>query len=465
MKKNKSISLISRGLKYKLRIAFYLILVLPLLISIFILSNYFLPIYKWSLNLLIMIFLGFVIGLAGFLLIYDITKRFIHISSEAKSIASGNFDRYLSSIEEDEIKELAEAVKSLQLKIHQDMQQLNVYSQKTAEYNLKIQRQSLLLSSLLQINSFVSSGKDIDSIIQIALGRLSQIMNSSITYLLLKQEDADQFYIIMADGLEVSGYKNVKLELTEKIKPIFERSIKEHSVILVDFKSDFPKEIIQEFFNCFKIKNALFFPMYCRNQFLGFVGTGNNQDNFVYNKEDMELMEIFIKNISIIIDTNRLLNRLDKLEIKDSLTTLYNERFIRWRLQEEIKRGMLYQRPCGFILFRINEFKSLYERFGIRFAEDVLKKVARLIESSVSEVDYVGRFGDYTFAVILVEKNKRQSIECAEYIRKKIEFAFAEEEPAKRLTLSEAVSENPLDGITAQDLIEKAEEILENSLQ
>jgi len=460
MRKNKSISLICFGLKYKLRIAFYLILIIPLLISIFIISNYFIPIYKWNFNLLILIFLGFFIGLAGFLLIYDITRRFIHISSEAKSIASGNLDKYISSVEEDEIRELAEAVNSLQLKIRQDMQQLDLYSQKTAEYNLKIQRQSLFLSSLLQINSLVSSGKDMGSILKIALERLYQVMNSSVAYLLLKQEEKDELYIRSVSGLDTPSYVNIKLELTQNIKQIFERSIKEHSVILVDRKSDFSEEIIQEFFNCFKIKNALFFPLYSRNQFLGFLGIGNNQKDFVYKDEDIELMEVFARNISIIIDTNRLLNRLDKLEIKDSLTALYNERFIRWRLQEEIKRGMLYQRPCGLILFRINGFKTLYERFGVRFAEDILRKVARLIESSVSEVDYVGRFGDYTFAVILVEKNKRQSIECAEYIRKKIEFAFTEEEPEKRVTLTEAVSENPLDGITAEELINKAEGIL-----
>jgi diguanylate cyclase (GGDEF)-like protein len=460
MKKKKIVSFSGCGLRYKLRIVFYLILILPILISIFVISNYFLPFYKWNINLLILILLGFFIALIGFLLIYDITGRLIHVSSEAKSIASGRLDRPVSLVGEDEIKELAEAINSLQLKIRQDMQQLNLYSQRTAEYNLKIQRQSLLLSSLLQINSFVFSGKDIDSLLKIALERLSQLMNSSVSYLLLKQEDTDELYIRSISGLEIPNYVNIKLELTQEIKQIFERSIREHSIILIDSKSDFSKELIQEFFSCFKIKNALFFPMYSHNEFLGFLGTGNKQEDFIYNNEDIELMEVLARNISLILEINKLLNRLDKLEIKDSLTALYNERFIRWRLQEEIKRGMLYQRPCSFILFRINNFTTLYEQFGIRFAEDVLKKIAKLLAGSVSEIDYVGRFGDYTFAVILVEKNKRQSIECAKDIRKKIEFAFAEEEPQRRVTLTEAVSENPLDGITAEELINKAEEIL-----
>ncbi|MCX7661609.1 MAG: diguanylate cyclase [Candidatus Omnitrophica bacterium] len=453
------------NIRYKLKISFFLLLIIPVLISIYTISLYTTSFYKWKSNVLILTLVGFFIGLSGFLLIYELIRRLLKISSEVKSITEGKIDTYIYQTEDDELTELAEAINSLQIKIRTEMEQLNAYSKKTSEYNLKLQRQSLVLSSLLQINSLISSGENLDDILKLTLERIRRILDSEVAYLLLKEEESGQIYIRCLNGLDIPEVINLKVNLKPQIKDIFERSIKEHSVLKIDSKTKFSEELIQEFFETFKIKNALFLPMYSRNRFLGFLGTGNNQQNFVYKEDDVEIMEIFSKNILIIIETDRLLSRLNKLEIKDSLTGLYNERFIYWRLEEEIKRSMLYQRPCGFVLFRIDDFKTLYERFGVRFTEEVLKKVAVLIKESISEVDYTGRFGDYSFAVILVEKNKRQTMEVAEYIRKKIEFAFAEEESEKRITVTAAISENPLDGISAEELIRKAEQILRDFSQ
>jgi diguanylate cyclase (GGDEF)-like protein len=73
----------------------------------------------------------------------------------------------------------------------------------------------------------------------------------------------------------------------------------------------------------------------------------------------------------------------------------------------------------------------------------------------------VGRTGDNEFSVVLPEKNKRQAQQLAEEIRKKVAFSFSEEQDSKkRLSISAGVSENPLDGIEAEELIAKAKEAL-----
>ena len=116
------------------------------------------------------------------------------------------------------------------------------------------------------------------------------------------------------------------------------------------------------------------------------------------------------------------------------------------------------------MLFDIDHFKKYYDYLGSLSSEAILKKIATLISSSVSEVDRVGRTADDEFAVILPEKNKRQANDTAENIRRKIEFAFNEEdEPVKRLTVSAGISENPLDGVIAEELMTCACEALKVS--
>lgn len=73
----------------------------------------------------------------------------------------------------------------------------------------------------------------------------------------------------------------------------------------------------------------------------------------------------------------------------------------------------------------------------------------------------MARVGDNEFAVVLPEKNKRQAQDIAEVTREKIESGFIKEQDMhKRLTISGGVSENPLDGIVADELISKAKELL-----
>jgi diguanylate cyclase (GGDEF)-like protein len=166
---------------------------------------------------------------------------------------------------------------------------------------------------------------------------------------------------------------------------------------------------------------------------------------------------VVAKVLSLALENDLLSQRLEKLEIKDALTGLYNSAFIRNRLEEEIKRAVTYQRPCAFVLLNVDDFGKVDSNFGSLVAEATLKKISYIIRDSVTEIDRVARTANNEFAIVLPERNKRQAQRIAEEIRKKIEFSFSEEQDAnKRLSISGGVSENPLDGVTADELMDRA---------
>ncbi len=163
----------------------------------------------------------------------------------------------------------------------------------------------------------------------------------------------------------------------------------------------------------------------------------------------------------LLTENGTLLRRVEKLEIKDALTGLYNLAFIQNRLEEEIKRAITYQRPCAYIIFDIDNFERFSQKLGPVSPESTLQRIGSVIRSSVSETDRVARVGDDEFAIVLPERNKRQAQEMAEEIRKKIEFIYSEEaDMNKKITVTAAVSENPLDGITALELMSAARRAL-----
>ena len=160
----------------------------------------------------------------------------------------------------------------------------------------------------------------------------------------------------------------------------------------------------------------------------------------------------------MVMENENLAHRMEKLEINDALTGLYNDAFIRNRLQDEIKRAIMHQRPCALILLRIENFAAFRAQFGSSRSETVLRKCAFLIRETVTEIDPVGRIQENLFAIILAEKNKRQAQRMATEIKQKLELAFSSEQDyLRRFSVATGVSENPLDDIRADELVEKAQ--------
>jgi diguanylate cyclase (GGDEF)-like protein len=335
------------------------------------------------------------------------------------------------------------------------MDELKNYGEKTTEINIEIQKRVLVLSSLLQVSSLISQGAKLDDIFKLTAEKARLLANSELSYLLFRNDNQETFYMKAVDGMNVGHLLKITVDPDEKI---FARLVDSNRPAILDKENVFPEKYVAEFYDKFKIKNNLALPVYLKGRVIAILGIGNSRQQFLYGKDDVELLDIFAKQISIAVENDLLLHKVEKLEIKDTLTGLYNDGFIRTRLQEEIKRAVVYQRPCAFILFDIDNFEKFHQNCGSLVAESSLKKIAVLIKDSVSEIDKVGRVGDDEFAIILPEKNKRQAQEIADDIRKKVEFAFSEDPDSKKhLTVSAGVSENPLDGIDSQELLSKAQ--------
>lgn len=458
MPKNKKFSLSSRNLKHKLNVAFSLMSILPLLVCIYLVANYILPQIGIKLHIALSVIISVIIAVFGFLVLKEIFDRIVDVSRDAKLIASGNINHRIDIHQRDELGDLGDALNLLTRRIRTDMEELKAYGEKTSEINFEIQKRILALSNLLQVSSFISQSTKLDDILRLATEKARALANSDAAYLLLREEGEEVFSVKAADGLISAHLLQLKLEPKESI---FEKMANADKYFLLDKENVLPQDLTTYFYEKFKLKNMLAVPVYAKGRVAAILGIGNTKTAFRYKKDDVELLDIFAKQIAIAVENDLLARRVEKLEIRDALTGLYNEVFIRNRLEEEIRRAIAYQRPCAFVVLDVDNFKDFHEVFGLLQAESTLKKISSLVKTSITEIDRAARLGDNEFAIVLPEKNKRQAGRIAEEIRKKIEFTFGEEpDPQKRLTLSAGVAENPLDGIEAEELISKARELL-----
>ena len=234
-------------------------------------------------------------------------------------------------------------------------------------------------------------------------------------------------------------------------------ALKSGTVVYADAKSKFSKPA-EDFKEEYGVKNFAAFPLVSRNKPIGLLFIGNTEEDYEFKDDDLEVINIFAKQAAIAYENDALNKKAKELTIKDDLTDLYNEKYIANRLDEEIKRGILYQRPCSYIMFNVDNFNKFREKNGELATEKALKRIASVLKENVTQIGRAARLSGDEFALLLPEKNKKDAYKVAHEVRKKVESLDFELGRDGRLTISGGVSENPLDGATAKELMNKATE-------
>ena len=154
--------------------------------------------------------------------------------------------------------------------------------------------------------------------------------------------------------------------------------------------------------------------------------------------------------------------KLQRLVIKDPHTGLYNHRYFKEIIESEFYRAKRYNQLLSLIFIDIDYFRSVNDAYGYKFGDLVLKQFALRLKKSVRMHDYVVRFGDEEFVIVLPGSSKSGALELGQRIANSIKmFTFGDEKNAARLRVSMAIVSYPEDGMSrSSDFIEIADKIL-----
>jgi diguanylate cyclase (GGDEF)-like protein len=156
--------------------------------------------------------------------------------------------------------------------------------------------------------------------------------------------------------------------------------------------------------------------------------------------------------------------KLTALTITDEKTGLFNYRYFKQTITEEMKRAERYNRNLSLVMMDIDYFKHYNDTNGHAMGDLLLKELAGLLKDSVRETDMVARFGGEEFVLMLPETSREVAFKLADNIRLRIKnhvFPMEDRQPNKDLTVSMGVAPFPAKNIlTAESLIEKADQAL-----
>lgn len=156
-------------------------------------------------------------------------------------------------------------------------------------------------------------------------------------------------------------------------------------------------------------------------------------------------------------DIHSLIDRMNNLTSKDSLTGVYNRRYMDEKLPVDIVNTTLSNENITVIMADIDFFKKINDQYGHLAGDQVLKSFAEILLSNTKKVGgWVSRYGGEEFLIVIPKTDLENAIKIAERIRIEVECTdFIYKENYMRITSSfGVVSIKPTNGLDIESLIE-----------
>jgi diguanylate cyclase (GGDEF)-like protein len=140
-----------------------------------------------------------------------------------------------------------------------------------------------------------------------------------------------------------------------------------------------------------------------------------------FSAHDREVAELLVAQGRIALENARLHRLVRQQAQTDDLTALANRRRFTSALQQEIARSLRFGTALSLVLFDLDRFKRVNDRYGHQMGDAVLRRTAEVVRQRVRETDVAARLGGEEFAVLLSVTPLSGAATFAENLRSDIE--------------------------------------------
>lgn len=207
-------------------------------------------------------------------------------------------------------------------------------------------------------------------------------------------------------------------------------------------------------------KSVILGPIFRNERLTGFLGIQKTSASQAWTPARTETVQLMASLIGAVMTRQELVNSLTFQAVHDQLTGLYNRHKLENFLKQEVARCSRYSSVFSLIIFDLDHFKSINDRFGHNEGDSVLSTVAQLVDQNVRESEVAGRWGGEEFLILLPETGTDSAIAVAERIRETIaQHRFSIPEP---VTISAGVATFRA-GDDPHQLVQRADAALYNA--
>lgn len=173
------------------------------------------------------------------------------------------------------------------------------------------------------------------------------------------------------------------------------------------------------------------------------------------------LLPRIVDHYALSLTNLRLREKLRLESIHDSLTGLYNRRYMEAALQQEAARIKRHNTLLGIIMIDVDHFKAFNDQHGHHVGDVVLEELGRFLKTHIRGEDVACRYGGEEFLLILSGaslENTKQRAE--EFWAKLCDLRVQYQERFFSITASIGVAALPYHGPDVMDVVRAADDAL-----
>jgi len=171
------------------------------------------------------------------------------------------------------------------------------------------------------------------------------------------------------------------------------------------------------------------------------------------------LAETTSKQIALSLANLRLRETLREQSIRDSLTGLFNRRYMEETLEREVLRARREKLSLGVVMMDIDHFKDFNDTHGHDAGDLILKEIGKVIRMHFRGGDIACRYGGEEFVFILPGSKIQTTRQRAEELHQAIKSltVMFRGQSLGGITVSMGVASYPENGLCVSDLIKSAD--------
>ena len=319
----------------------------------------------------------------------------------------------------------------------------------------KLARRDLLEIALQKFNANLS---EIDT--EDFWSRLTQIsaelLRSERSSLLLFDEKSEVLTVKAAIGSNADIIKKEKENLGERVA----RQVLDDGKSLVVANVDKIGLQAAPLEWKYKSKSFISYPLKIGKRKIGVLNLTDKADGGIYSEFDLELLHAIVPQLAVLIDRAAIKHQageFEQLSVTDDLTGLLNQRYLKERIAEEIKRSNRQGYPMSFMMIDVDNFKTYNDNFSHPEGDKALKLVAHCLKDTLRGADIAARYGGEEFSILLPQTNSAEAETIAERIRQRVESTPF---PNRQVTISVGVASCSKIVCDAQEIVANADKAL-----
>ena len=161
-------------------------------------------------------------------------------------------------------------------------------------------------------------------------------------------------------------------------------------------------------------------PIMAKEQILGIMAVGGHSAR-QFPPSATYLLSTIASQIGMAIDNARLYERALQLAFTDSLTGLYNRRYLLDQLDREFARANRNQSSLSLVMMDVDGLKAINDTFGHNEGDAVLKELGSILKINTRASDIAARWGGDEFVLLTSDTDSKGARRIGERIRSQVE--------------------------------------------